>query len=174
MHSTNNREWVAICDAVPTVENKVEYFYSVYRQATEIRREWQQVNHHLELPDKDAVYVCYDRWNDIQEDSYLYSSAFTEAFNRHTVKPIPQQEGQESQKIRKPITIKVHAPQVESDESLYLVGEGGECGQSAADADSKESFHLRGDGEDVMIDAGINEADDEATGDIHEESMPGG
>ena len=133
MHSTNNREWVAICDAVPTVENKVEYFYSVYRQATEIRREWQQVNHHLELPDKDAVYVCYDRWNDIQEDSYLYSSAFTEAFNRHTVKPIPQQEGQESQKIRKPITIKVHAPQVESDESLYLVGEGGELGEWRSD-----------------------------------------
>ena len=53
------------------------------------------------------------------------------------------------------------------------MGECGEGGQSAADADSKESFHLRGDGEDVMIDAGINEADDEATGDIHEESMPG-
>lgn len=59
------------------------------------------------------------------------------------------------------------------EEEKAFVGEGGECGQSAADADSKESFHLRGDGEDVMIDAGINEADDEATGDIHEESMPG-
>lgn len=59
---------------------------------------------------------------------------------------------------------------LEEDEAF--VGEGRECGQSTADTDSEESFHLRGDGEDVMIDAGINEADDETTNDIHQKSMP--
>ena len=126
MHSTNNSDWTAIVDAEPTKGSNIEYYYSVFRQTVELRREWAQAHHLLKIRGK-KTYTCYDRWNDIPEDSFLYSSAFTETINRRKKKAQPNQE------LRRTMTIKVHAPQLRSGESLYLAGEGGELGEWRSD-----------------------------------------
>ena len=41
MHSSNNEEWTAIIDTPATEGNMLRYYYSVYRQQTEIRTEWK-------------------------------------------------------------------------------------------------------------------------------------
>lgn len=126
MHSTNSADWTAIVDAQPTSGNHIDYYYTVCRQDTETRREWSQIHHRMEV-DSNRSYVCYDRWYDIPEDSYLYSVAYTETWHRH--EGIVPQNGE----MKKPVTIKVHAPQLRKGESLYLAGEGGELGEWRSD-----------------------------------------
>ena len=57
----------------------IDYFFSVEYNGVEKRREWQTVAHRLELkPAAARRFHVYNRWIDMPEDSYLYSSAFTE------------------------------------------------------------------------------------------------
>ena len=81
MHSTDNIRWKAIVDTSIAEGTSTDYYYSVHRQTTEIRREWQSVPHRLDCV-RQGSYTCYDAWNDMPEDSYLYSSAFTDCIQR--------------------------------------------------------------------------------------------
>ena len=57
----------------------MDYYYSVCRGDEVYRHEWLVEPHRLEFAAvKGSRYVVYDHWLDIPEDSYLYSSAFTE------------------------------------------------------------------------------------------------
>ncbi|MEE3446444.1 MAG: 4-alpha-glucanotransferase, partial [Prevotella sp.] len=57
----------------------VDYYYSVYRGDQETRHEWLVEPHRLEFAAIRGVrYTIYDHWLDIPEDSYMYSSAFTD------------------------------------------------------------------------------------------------
>ncbi|MBQ7472454.1 MAG: hypothetical protein IJS97_08545, partial [Prevotella sp.] len=72
----------------------LHYYYSVETEGKEKRHEWLTQPHCLELSttpnpssrggdwQEEKVFVVYDRWIDIPEDAYLYSSAFTECVNR--------------------------------------------------------------------------------------------
>ena len=57
----------------------IDYYYSVMRGEQTARTEWLVEPHRLEFAaNKGTRYTVYDYWIDIPEDSYLYSSAFTD------------------------------------------------------------------------------------------------
>lgn len=95
----------------------VDYYYSVDCEGNERRHEWLTEMHRVELNAvKGLCYEQYDRWNDIPEDAYLYSAAFTECVNgRHVTLP----SGQE---FARTVRLKVRAPQLHAGERLAVVG----------------------------------------------------
>ena len=112
-----------LCELSKSVKTKthIDYFYSVMRGDEQTRCEWQTEPHRLEfVATKGARYTVYDHWIDIPEDSYLYSSAFTEcvaARERHM---------SEVTAYSKTIRMKVRAPQLRWNERLAVIG-GGEA-----------------------------------------------
>ena len=67
----------------------MDYFYSVDCSGHEQRHEWSAEAHRLEINAlKGLQYRVYDRWIDIPEDAYLYSSAFTDCLSGRSVKPL--------------------------------------------------------------------------------------
>ena len=112
-----------LCELSKSVKTKthIDYFYSVMRGDEQTRCEWQTEPHRLEfVATKGARYTVYDHWIDIPEDSYLYSSAFTEcvaARVRHM---------SEETSYGKTIRMKVRAPQLRWNERLAVIG-GGEA-----------------------------------------------
>ena len=96
----------------------IDYYYSMMRGDEEARHEWLVEPHRLEFAATKAVrYTIYDHWIDIPEDSYMYSSAFTEC--------IMARQREKSTKTEYPCTIrlKVRAPQLRMGERLAIVGE---------------------------------------------------
>jgi 4-alpha-glucanotransferase len=112
-----------LCELSKAVKTKthIDYFYSVMRGDEQTRCEWLTEPHRLEfVATKGARYTVYDHWIDIPEDSYLYSSAFTEcvaARERHM---------SEETAYGKTIRMKVRAPQLRWNERLAVIG-GGEA-----------------------------------------------
>lgn len=98
-------------------KTSIDYFYTVEAQGGEIRREWTTVTHRLELSAAKATeYTVYNRWAEMPEDSYRYSSAFTECIHHH--RPSLPPASRYAQTIR----IIVRAPQLRSGQRLYVVG----------------------------------------------------
>ncbi len=96
----------------------IDYYYSVEAGGNELRHEWLVVPHRLELvATKGSRYIVYDHWNDIPEDSYLYSSAFTDCV---ASRPLTMSEPIEAERT---VRIKVRAPQLRHGERLALTGE---------------------------------------------------
>ena len=94
-----------------------DYYYSVVRGDKEVRHEWKVEPHRLELAAvKGSRYLVYDHWIDMPDDSYMYSSAFTDC--------VMARERQLSTKKEYDTTIrlKVRAPQLRNGERLALVG----------------------------------------------------
>ena len=99
----------------------VDYYYSVYRGEEQTRHEWLVEPHRLEFAATKGIhYTVYDHWIDIPEDSYMYSSAFTDCVAARKTKMSDQAE------YAKTVRLKVRAPQLRSFERLALVG-GGEA-----------------------------------------------
>ncbi len=112
-----------LCELSKSVKTKthIDYFYSVMRGDEQTRCEWLTEPHRLEfVATKGACYTVYDHWIDIPEDSFLYSSAFTEcvAAREHHMS--------EETAYSKTIRMKVRAPQLRWNERLAVIG-GGEA-----------------------------------------------
>ncbi len=100
-------------------EAHIDYYYSVYRGDKEARHEWPTEPHHLEIiAPKANFYMVYDHWIDIPEDSYMYSSAFTDC--------IAARKHEKSEEVSYPqvVRLKVRAPQLRGNERLALLGSG--------------------------------------------------
>ena len=96
----------------------VDYHYAVERDGEVLRHEWLVAAHRLELDHaKGENYMVYDHWTDVPEDSYLYSSAFTECVARR-----PQGEFPVKGAPTPLVQLKVRAPQLRSDERLAIAG----------------------------------------------------
>ena len=96
----------------------LRYYYSVELDGVETRHEWLTQAHMLDITaSKTEHYVVYDRWISMPEDSYLYSSAFTDCINGQT--PVVPAVTDYTKTVR----IKVRAPQLRRGQSLALVGE---------------------------------------------------
>lgn len=93
------------------------YFYSVDCEGSERRHEWSTECHTLNLNlIKADTYQIFDKWIDVPEDSYLYSSAFMECVNpRKTVVVNPTA-------FAKTVRFVVRAPQLRGDERLAICG----------------------------------------------------
>ena len=107
------------CELTKTVkaETYIDYYYSVMRGDEEERHEWLVEPHRLEFAASKATrYTIYDHWIDIPEDSYMYSSAFTECVMARQRALSTQSE------FLSTVRLKVRAPQLRIGERLAIVG----------------------------------------------------
>ena len=112
MATSNGVHWTCMVNNLK--EKSFEYYYSVERAGKELRHEWLVAPHHIEaMGNGDKTHIVYDRWIDIPENSYLYSSAFDNA-DITAVK---------SANYDKTIILKVRAPQLRKGEWLGLIGD---------------------------------------------------
>ena len=94
------------------------YFYSVDCEGSERRHEWSTECHTLNLNlIKADTYRIFDKWIDIPEDSYLYSSVFTECVNRRKTAVVNPTA------FAKTVRLVVRAPQLRGDQRLAVCGE---------------------------------------------------
>ena len=99
-------------------ETFINYYYSVVRGDKELRHEWLVEPHRLEFPDQTVThFTIYDHWIDIPEDSYMYSSAFTECVMARKRELCTKSE------FPRTIRLKVRAPQLPVSAQLAIVGE---------------------------------------------------
>lgn len=102
---------------LPKQCDRIDYFYSIDSSGTEKKHEWTTIPHRLELNAvKASCYHVYDRWNAMPEDSYLYSSAFTDCINR---RPVIVPIGTNYDKV---VRLVVRAPQLRSNQRLVVTG----------------------------------------------------
>ena len=117
MSTRDGYHWA--CELTKTVRAgcKIDYFYMLVRDETELRHEWPLSPHRLTMAVRGATcYQVYDHWMDIPENSWLYSSAFTECIVPHTMTSVPVTA------TSKAVVLRVHAPQLRSGERLAIVG----------------------------------------------------
>ena len=118
MNNVHGKHWWYDLNKAASAQNSViDYFYSVDCDGNEKRHEWFTQPHRLELnADNGKSYKLFDRWIDIPEDSYLYSSAFTECVNKRSLST-PANSA-----YSKTIRLIVRAPQLRDNRSLAIVG----------------------------------------------------
>lgn len=118
MHTVDGHTWACDLKLKKSMGTSLDYYYSVENGDSVIRREWEVQGHRLEINSIEAsVYKVYDRWIEMPEDSYLYSSAYTHCINRH------HQMERKTCVYRATLRFKVRAPQLTTGDSLWLVGD---------------------------------------------------
>lgn len=124
MHTADGRVWSCEHEEPEGGAAALEYHYSVMKYGKPERREWLVARHRLRLPkDSDARVEAHDRWIDMPEDSYLYTSAFAECLNRHGAKEAGNSSGGGGkQRCKRLLTLKVNAPQLRSGSRLVMTG----------------------------------------------------
>ena len=119
MSSYDGHSWDLILRKGFKPGDRVDYFYTVLRGDIVERTEWRMITHRLELNEKNAVnYTVFDNWVDIPEDSYLYTSAFTECVSPTKIEPVQVHD------FSRTVRLKVRAPQLLKGQSLAIVGKG--------------------------------------------------
>jgi 4-alpha-glucanotransferase len=117
MQTTDGEHWFFELSKTAKVGTFVDYYYSLCVDGAERRHEWLVEPHRLEFSAvRGVLYRVYDHWIDIPEDSYLYSSAFTECV---ACRKRSMSTGTE---FARTVRLKVRAPQLCAGESLGLVG----------------------------------------------------
>ena len=97
----------------------ITYYYEVERGGRSVRHEWTTIRHTLELTAvHGAHYTVFDRWSDIPEDSYLYSSAFTDCIRGRKLEVL------QPSSYRSTVRLVVRAPQLRGDDKLAVIGKG--------------------------------------------------
>ena len=116
MTTVDGAKWFLDLEMTPESKHYT-YYYSVVREGITCKTEWQIIKHQLNCTAERANdYTLYDTWHDIPEDSYLYSSAFTDCINH-------QQPAQvKSNAFSKTIRLIVRAPQLREGELLAIIG----------------------------------------------------
>lgn len=116
MNTVNGNEWSCYVNA-PEGTETVRYYYSVEKNGVPSRQEWQLQPHCIKVSaTKSESFTAYDRWNDIPEDAYMYSSAITDCVaKREKVKSVKTTSTQA-------IIIKVKAPQLRATDRLAIIG----------------------------------------------------
>ncbi|MCF0201936.1 MAG: 4-alpha-glucanotransferase, partial [Bacteroidaceae bacterium] len=117
MVTGDNYHWNYLHSMKNHKKGTYSYYYSVVKDGRVIRREWAMIPHTIEVKQNATIYKAYDRWSELPEDSYLYSSAFTECLTPHSAVKV------EDTDYTKCIRIKVRAPQLRRGERLAIVGE---------------------------------------------------
>lgn len=79
MSTIDHEQWLCeVSNPLPS-GSYIDYFYSIVKDSKTMRTEWLMEPHRLEAAAGQArIYYVYDHWLDIPEDSYLYTSAFTD------------------------------------------------------------------------------------------------
>lgn len=122
MVTVNGKRWSYDLNITPNVPQTLTYYYAVERDGHSERHEWTTIMHTLELnASQGGSYVVYDRWNDMPEDSYLYSAAFTDCINGRGL------SGLQPSSFARTVRLVVRAPQLRTGR-LVVVGSGSYLG----------------------------------------------
>ena len=122
MTTTDGRTWKCELE-LANKPASIDYYYSVERDGVVVRHEWTVVPHRLDLDAAKAQQqTMYDHWNDLPEDSYLYSSALTDCVARRERATLP------ASNYSMTVQLKVRAPQLRAGECLAVVGSGAALG----------------------------------------------
>ena len=118
MGTQDGQHWTLECNKTVKSGTCLNYYYSVQRGDDVVRHEWLVEPHRLDMVAvHGSRYTLYDRWVDIPEDSYLYSSAFTDCVATRELGAVVATQSQHT------VLMKVRAPQLRSGERLAIVGE---------------------------------------------------
>ena len=101
---------------LPASAAKVRYQYLIIKDGQVARSEWNVLPRELELPKGKNRVQTIDHWRDCPEDSYRYTSAYTEAFVRHEHQAWPESNDE------KTVILRVFAPEVPAEQTLALLG----------------------------------------------------
>ena len=117
MTTLDGAHWFVELSMSAATGSYIDYYYSVYVDGEERRHEWLAVPHRLEFAAvKGTRYVVYDHWLDIPEDSYMYSSAFTECVL------VRKRSLSTPAEYTRTIRLKVRAPQLRVGQRLGVIG----------------------------------------------------
>lgn len=116
MATFDGKDW--FCDLrLSKTDSTLTYYYNVTGRDNNNRNEWQIVKHVLDLTCAKATeYTIYDHWNGMPEDSYLYSSAFTDCINHQ------EPEQMKDTTYAQTLQLTVRAPQLRDGERLAVIG----------------------------------------------------
>ena len=118
MTTIDGMNWSVEVNKALKAGDVIDYYYNLVSDKDERRHEWVTEPHRLELVASQAArYTVFDHWIDIPEDSYLYSSAFTECVMKRERSLSPLEEYQRT------VRLKVRAPQLRNNQKLAIVGE---------------------------------------------------
>lgn len=118
LHTTDGIYWTAEVELeIPHEGMIINYNYQIEQNGIVIRREWDSFPRSIFLSGTSKkIYRINDCWKNIPEQSYLYSSAFTEALLAH-----PERESI-PQSYKKGLVIKAYAPHINKDYCLAICG----------------------------------------------------
>lgn len=118
LHTTDGIYWTAEVELeIPHEGMIINYNYQIEQNGIVIRREWDSFPRAIFLSGTSKkIYRINDCWKNIPEQSYLYSSAFTEALLAH-----PERESI-PQSYKKGLVIKAYAPHINKDYCLAICG----------------------------------------------------
>ena len=117
MATADGHEWT--CDynmAALTESTALTYYYSVKRGDSVLRTEWLIEPHRQLLHPEALRYTMNDRWIEIPEDAYMYSSAFTDCVLCRERTAVGQTRPTTA------VILKVRAPQLLPGDRLAVVG----------------------------------------------------
>ena len=119
MKTLDGHNWRVHIQQLPSDGIKAfHYYYSIERNAEIIKSEWQLQTHFFDFyATCDKNYEVFDIWTDAPQDTYLYSSAFTNCINQREIKTL------EPNDYAITLRLVVHAPQLRSFERLAVVGD---------------------------------------------------
>lgn len=125
MATADGITWTCRIDNFAHTPNEaIDYYYSVANGGREMRHEWTMQTHRLDLTAlKATLYTVDSKWVDMPEDSYLYSSAFTECINHRDRKQVLRSG------YGRTLRIVARAPQLQSGQRLALSGASQALGQ---------------------------------------------
>ena len=120
MTTDDGQRWSCRINNISTQNNPhIDYYFSVANAGRETRREWTGVTHRIDLCNLshcDTVRV-ENRWHDVPDDAFLYSTPFTDCINRRQTKPLP------TSAYRRTLRLTVRAPQLRTGERLAIVAD---------------------------------------------------
>ena len=136
MGTLNGLNWTCELSKAVKTAAYIDYYYTLVRGEEVVRHEWLVEPHRLELSATKGVrYTIYDHWIDIPEDSYMYSSAFTDSVAAR------QRELSETVEFVRTVRLKVRAPQLRANERLAVIGGGPALGNWEAKRALKMAEH---------------------------------
>ena len=135
MTTVNGVEWC--CELTQrTACRRLTYYYKVMVDNATERSEWQTVKHVLDFTCTAATeYHVHDRWNDMPDDSYLYSSAFTDCINHQELQPMKPTS------YDRTLRLIVRAPQLRDGECLAVLGDRKALGEWCPDKALPMTLH---------------------------------
>ena len=107
MTTLDGLHWTCELQRQVTTGEYMDYYYQVTDGERVLRHEWLVEPHRLDyVAVNGRQYVAFDHWIDIPEDSYMYSSAFTECVMARKHEPSAKSG------FARTVCLKVRAPQL--------------------------------------------------------------